>query len=416
MANSNGLITPPVVHSKSGGDIQRVLGLYTDSLIELCTSSRINKWAKYKPVKYAHKGTSDQADAQKRWKSDANWYIGDVAGERYGMRFPMLDSQGRPYASTGTISQSTVSGKIYRNPTSGFFYDLMHNNLRWIYNRPQGGTTQWFRELDFSYYQHRSRCPLPYSVTKTLYVGGATNTKATYVVDCELNSLDDYIPYGLTLADIAPPPAYQMELPDLSECYVGILFYDSTKQDCFWQTSAYKLSALNGTDAAAKAKCLHVSLVDPEFTSQYSKTSKVWKTRAFLCSKQLGWCETFSAYDGPYYLIACDEDETTCTLAVSGVVVVSNFVASRVGTRIITSCVVTNNTQSSVTLTSPKITLIAPIVEGDEHTFSNTTIAAGDSATFSYTFEMQLDAVDQARFTASYSGGSISDTVNVVTK
>lgn len=416
MAHNDGLITPSVVHSKNGGDIQITLGLYTESLAELCMSSRINKWAKYKPVKYAHKGTSDQADAQKRWKSDANWYIGDVNGERYGMRFPMLDSQGRPYASTGIISQSTVSGKIYRNPTSGFFYDLMRNNLRWTYNHPQGGSSQPYRVLDFSYYQHRARCPLPYSVTKTLYVSGATSTKATYVVDCELKSLDDYIQYGLTLTDIAPPTAYQMELPDLSECYVGILFYNSTKDDCFWQTAAYKLSALNGSDAVAKAKCLHVSFVNSEFATQYSKTSKVWKTRAFLCSKQLGWCETFSASDGPYYLIACDEDETTCTLAVSGVVVVSNFVASRVGNRIITGCTVTNNTQSSVTLTSPKITLITPIVEGDEHTFSNTTIAAGDSATFSYTFEMQLDTVNQARFTASYSGGSISETVNVVTK
>ena len=103
MANSNGLITPPVVHDKSGGDIQITLGLYTESLAELCMSSRINKWAKYKPVKYSGIGTNNQTDSQKMWKPDANWFIGDVAGERYGMRFPMLDNQGRPYASTGTI-------------------------------------------------------------------------------------------------------------------------------------------------------------------------------------------------------------------------------------------------------------------------------------------------------------------------
>ena len=55
-------------------------------------------------------------------------------------------------------------------------------------------------------------------------------------------------------------------------------------------------------------------------------------------------------------------------------------------------------------------------VAGDDHTFSNTTIANGQTATFSYTFTMQLDTISTATFTATYSGTTVTKTVNVVNK
>lgn len=48
MSNANGIITAPVsLH----GDVASVLGLGTYDLAALCTSDKINVWAKYKPVR-----------------------------------------------------------------------------------------------------------------------------------------------------------------------------------------------------------------------------------------------------------------------------------------------------------------------------------------------------------------------------
>ena len=165
----------------------------------------------------------------------------------------------------------------------------------------------------------------------------------------------------------------------------------------------------------AKAKCMHVSITNTDLKNQYAK-SRSWKTRAFLCTKSLGYCETFSSSVGPYYLIACDENETTVTLTQSGTVLVDTMTASRVNGNIIVNVVVSNNTGASVTLSSPKIQLFTPIVAGDDHTFSNTTIANGQTATFSYTFTMQLDPTLTATFTATYSGTTVTKTVNVINK
>lgn len=411
MAHTTNKITAPVTIA----DIQAVIGNSSIYLGTLCAAGTVNKWAKYKPVKLAKVDTCDELDINDKWLSSATWFAGDASGERYGMRFPMLNSSNQPYSSTGSITQTTSSGKTYRNPTSGFFYDLMRNTLRWERRVPVGGSSSPYRILDFNEYVHDAICPLPYTKTKTQYVVPTDIAPTTYIVDCDLYDIGSYIAGGLTLGDIAPPSAYGMSLSDLGECYVGVLFYNSAKDDCFWQCSSYKLKSLTGDDPVAKAKCLHVAITNSDLKNQYDK-SRSWKTRAFLCTKSLGYCETFSSYVGPYYLIACDEDETTVTLTQSGTVLVDTMTASRVNSNIVVNVVVSNNTGASVTLSSPKIQLFTPSVAGDDHTFSNTTIANGQSATFSYTFTMQLDTISTATFTATYSGTTVTKTVNVLNK
>ena len=54
MASSNGLISAPVVHEKTTGDIQVVINAVgTDDLETLCKWPYLNKWSKKKPIKYA---------------------------------------------------------------------------------------------------------------------------------------------------------------------------------------------------------------------------------------------------------------------------------------------------------------------------------------------------------------------------
>ena len=74
MANSNGKVIPPVRIY----DIQRVLGTTGGgTLATLCTSTKINCWAKYKPVQKNIKDTTGQWDfTNAKWKSTATWWKG----------------------------------------------------------------------------------------------------------------------------------------------------------------------------------------------------------------------------------------------------------------------------------------------------------------------------------------------------
>ena len=57
--NSNGIITAPI---NVRADVATVLGVSNTNLSALCSNPNINKWAKYKPIRYATvtKLTEDQ--------------------------------------------------------------------------------------------------------------------------------------------------------------------------------------------------------------------------------------------------------------------------------------------------------------------------------------------------------------------
>ena len=410
MAYNNGIITAPV----SFADINKALGTSHTTLSALCADSNINKWAMFKPLRYTAMGTTDQFNfTTGQWATDSTWWLGNFTGERWGMRFS-IDG------GIGNISTRTSDGKTYREPTSGFFYNLMRNNLRWTYVKPQGsGSSPYspYRLTDFSSYNHAAKCPLPFSFTRTLYVSGTSDTMATYNMDCEIRSADDEVSGGLSLQFMTPPSGYTMVLPTLADAYVGVLFYHSSMLDCFWKCAKVPLSALFGLDPAQRAKALRVSFTEADFTNQYNKNHKDWKTRAFLCSKSLGYCETLVASQG-HYLIACDEDAATCTLAVAGSILITEFTASKVGTDVNIVLQITNNSGSSKTLTTPKVELITAgtsLVQ-DSYTWSNTTIANGATAVLNHKFTGIIDTNLTARFTATYSGGSFNESVHVVLK
>lgn len=129
MANSNGKITAPVGIS----DIRSVLGVSSADLGTLCQSSKINLWAKYKPVRlYQVVDTTDQYDyTNLKWKSSATWWKG-LSGEFAGIT---------PPSAVSTISQLIA---LYNGGNNG-----------WVYNRPTGSIHP-FRLTDFAEYNHRA--------------------------------------------------------------------------------------------------------------------------------------------------------------------------------------------------------------------------------------------------------------------
>lgn len=418
MSLSNGIITAPVESEKNTGDIQQCLGVYSDDLEELCKSSAVNKWALYKPVPYSG-DTVEQFDFdQNAWKSTATWFEGDGdTKQRWGMRYPMFDGNGNVYGSTGTISTRIRDGVTYREPTAGFFYDLMRGNLRWTRIAPSGSNSSAYRQEDFAGYNHNTPDPLPYTTTRTMFVSGAVETRGIYNLDCGIKQPSQVVVGGLNLPIMTPPSGYLHTFLNLAQCYVGVLWYNTSKDDCFWQCSEVKLQALYNLDVVERAKALRVSIVDADFTKQYNKTIKDWNTRAFLCTKQLGYCEQLTSGQA-HYMIACDDPETICTLAIAGVMTIDTYTASKSGTTVTIVLHIINHTGYDKTLVSPKVELITTgtqIVQ-DSYTWSNQAIANAQTVVLNHKFSRILDNSLNARFTCTYSGGSFDTTIPVVIK
>ena len=121
MANSGGYITKPV---RQLADIKTVLGESVDGLGALCTSDKINMWAKWKPVR----------SSKKTELSDS-----DRAAVNYGFSWTR-------YATTTAFLNGVAS--------------LGQGVLAWTYNKPRGkSSSEYFRRLDFNKYQHNAVWP-----------------------------------------------------------------------------------------------------------------------------------------------------------------------------------------------------------------------------------------------------------------
>lgn len=132
MSVSNGLIINPVDALEVAG----VLGTSGD-LADVCTSSYVNIWAKYKPVKYTTKDTTGQLNSDKTWKSSASWWKG------YDLKCGINVSS---YSDLITMLTAWMGKSSYA--WSDF----------WAYNPPTGGTYP-YRLTDFNYYKHKSSNP-----------------------------------------------------------------------------------------------------------------------------------------------------------------------------------------------------------------------------------------------------------------
>lgn len=132
MPNSNGRIyvdnstNPP--KGVSFADVQTVLGTTADTEKALCQHSSINKWAKYKPVKYAKIGLMTTED-----REAANYGITNI---------PTWNNINK--MATFWLLEDHSSSTNY--PKCGLQIEY------WKYNKPTGGSSSPFRLADFSEY------------------------------------------------------------------------------------------------------------------------------------------------------------------------------------------------------------------------------------------------------------------------
>lgn len=121
------IITVPVTPEK----VMAALGETTRENGALCRSTKINKWAKNKPVDY--NSLDPLTDAQRAWSDPAN-------GVYYGLKMASQD---------------------------GDLLDLL--NVTFEYIRPKGGLYSPYRQADFEGYDHNAVCSVMGAVTGQFY-------------------------------------------------------------------------------------------------------------------------------------------------------------------------------------------------------------------------------------------------------
>lgn len=180
MATSNGEITAPV----SIRDVQVTLGDGSNDLGALCQSTRINRWARYKPVKLAKISTIDQLDSNNQWKNTATWW--------------------KATAGNCGISYNTFSS-VANVKTA-----IDNQALVWNYDPPMGGASQPFRLTDFNQYIHKAIPPVwgLYAQTAILQAGYTMEVGIAAGV-----SGDENITFG--------------DMPALADYYFTVAFYNS---------------------------------------------------------------------------------------------------------------------------------------------------------------------------------------------
>lgn len=162
MINSDGIIVWPV----SVYDISKRTRRASDDLGVLCGDNpMINKFAKYKPVRYAEKNTKPQLNADKTWKDSADWWRGDDG--KCGLNVNVYDTE-------------------YKL-TQGFESD-------WGYLPPRGKSVtpkEHYRQIDFNYYNHSAQMPFRASIMGDAYdedgyaIFYITNTADRKAVVCQ---------------------------------------------------------------------------------------------------------------------------------------------------------------------------------------------------------------------------------------
>lgn len=192
MGHSNGIITAPI----STNDVRLTIGENSHDVGTLCTSAKINKWPKHKPVRNPGFYYQDIDSLKSSYVPD--WWKG--SDKNCGLRIFDAD----PYHNM----LQCVNGMI-ANPTL----------INWEYLPPRGGYEP-YRLTDFSGYNHNPHPAILLSgAPTTLSPNSVLNFSVFFVLS---QAQQDAAAVGnLTLADLNNISIYNL---DMKNMYLGICF------------------------------------------------------------------------------------------------------------------------------------------------------------------------------------------------
>lgn len=144
MSNANGIITSPV----SMTDVQIVLGDAATNLAALCTSEKINKWSRFKPVIHNNMFASNEA---------VDWWKGSNGAAGFGITV---------YTSLTTLLNAIENGG---------------GKLDWPYIPPTGGEASAYRLLDFNGYNNLATSFVESWDAPSTITNAVNNTMSAYL-------------------------------------------------------------------------------------------------------------------------------------------------------------------------------------------------------------------------------------------
>ena len=181
-------------------DVQRALGTTKNDDGELCTHTNINKWAKYKPLKYSKIYELNSTDML-----SVNYGIKDIP------TWTRLD-----YMSTFLFSTSRASlSQTYwpecdrdRTPSASLASEY------WAYERPTGGSASPYRLTDFNNYYHFAVAPVENMESPFINI----SPEGLLQISFPKGPVDN--PYTLLLEDLTYPGTMNQSI---SNMYFGVL-------------------------------------------------------------------------------------------------------------------------------------------------------------------------------------------------
>ena len=192
-------------------DVQKCLGISQGDLGTLITNAaNINKWAKFKPVRWPNINTVGGWDAANhKWGSGATWWKAD-----------------------GLCGFATTVATEFGEPTSSvsFAYKLINGQLGWTYQKPTGGASQPFRLIDFAQYYHQAISPYGEIGNTVIYIDNNGNAQIDWdVVPVESRNL--------ALSDINI--SINGSTYPLTDFYLGLILYSGSTYYLFTSSDTF---------------------------------------------------------------------------------------------------------------------------------------------------------------------------------
>lgn len=288
------------------------------------SSANINKWAKFKPVDYNVIFTNGISD----------WWQGKPSDGRITTGGLLI---GSGYASLWGSSSSVLVYDDHidiSNDKNGFLYKLCKGTLgQFEYLRPRGSTTSPYRISDFRGYNPSAVNPLPMVVEREYKYSTAG------AIDIHMELATQTV-NGLTLEDLQ----FNNNL-NLRSMYFGVVIYNDDLTDILFGTQT----------SDQKNKGRNVLTLQNKIYATITNKKGTYKAKTFFSNIPIE-LNDYSAQ--PSILLADDDTEASITLYPnyeSGIELVAEYkTISSTKYRLVVN--ITNNTASSVTVTSCKFT------------------------------------------------------------
>lgn len=282
------MITAPVAIY----DVQRCFGSSRNDLGDLITNVNINKWAKYKPVKFKpNVGIKIDIMTAQNW-IDANYGITDIP------TWTRLS-----YASTFLFSTS-------RGSLSNTYWpecDRSKVSLSldyWVYNRPTGGNEGPYRLHDFDNYFHLAETPIGNMPETSIKIEPIGTLRVRFQMGAQSN-------YTLKLSDLTWPDSSNFPIGDM---YFGVLMKQTSGTIT---TRTYVATQKNGDGDITMTQALNFGYwVDFSASIVEAAFAGTWKIYPIISSIPIAETTSISTQDGNKFLAPLPFHDMPITISI----------------------------------------------------------------------------------------------------